>query len=174
MNNLLSGFPTWAKELAVHTLYVLISMIIVFSAILIFLVIRRWHFQTKIRRNGQDFKAASEYIRDNRKKLNGLQRILLAHTGEVFGLKSAIRLMVFIAVMCLLGWLILCTNVFDNIFEKYYKVISIVEFIASFFCLIIFFFLFQDFKKFGRLYVLLFLAFAIASAYLGIEILNNH
>ena len=170
MSEFWTGLPNHVREVVLHTIYLLISLLIIRLFKMIFLVIKRWAYQSKLRRNGPDFKKASEYIRENKKRLNPIQRFLLAHTGEVYSTKSIVIYLLCILIGSIVFAIALELGLDELISLINYKVRAVFLICIALLFLVGFLALFPELKKYGRLYVLITLAIAILYAFMGINV----
>ena len=115
MKDFLNGLVNRIKGDPINVIYDIIifigSVLVLFGLIYIYLFVRRWYLQARIRRSSHDFEEVAEYIKKQKHSLSRLQQTILEETGQVFN----------ITWKSILGWVLFCIAlILVNIFISSY------------------------------------------------------
>lgn len=115
-----------------HLLEVIILGSVLFTAVIIWALLKRWFLKAKIRREGKDFKDAYEHIHETKKGLNKLQRFLQGQTGVIVDKHIILQFVLPIGVGAIF-WAVLRYYTAEIAFSEKFEIIAlIIGAIASF------------------------------------------
>lgn len=117
-------------EVLYEALFLIITGISLFAAVMIWAFLKRWYSKAKIRRHGKDFKKAVEYIREKGKEMNKTQRFFQGQTGIIVDKNMILGYVLPSVVVCIVFFVLgrhmegKATEVMDRI-QRYALIISI-------------------------------------------------
>lgn len=159
-------FLGYLLNILYRVFYLALSAVLLFFLIWIYVKLKRWYGRSRIARSNNDFKEVSDHIVSTGKKINFIQRFVLAQTGEILDIRSFIFYLICIFIGISLG--LFGDDLLVLIFNEETRSIIYILFIVIFSLLyiIIWIFSLKSLIKYAR-----FFPFIYCSAFLAIWIL---
>jgi hypothetical protein len=149
MNKFFEGLVQRLKDNPINLVYDMIIFIMVALLVVgltyVYLYIRRWYNQSLLRREGEDFQAATDYSVDTGRKLNLFQRLLLSQVGFV------VTMHFFLASIFGMAMGIVLTLMFVHFFSDNLMAVRIMYAVLAIGCAYYVKSMFPEFKKHARM-----------------------